>query len=87
MDFIRGKCRYIQTGANDCTIDELNRGGYKFIHNIPIGGDNDYIIIDIIRKEWTYGEWGTEPFGNAIDLNENYSHLDLTELTKFKYHY
>ena len=49
MDFIRGKCRYIQTGANDCTIDELNRGGYKFIQNIPIGGDNDYIIIDIIR--------------------------------------
>lgn len=86
MDYIRGKCRYILAPKSDYTIDELNRGEFRFIKNIAIGGDEDYIVIDIVRKEWTHGESGTEPFYDAISLNRDYSQLDLNELTKWKYH-
>ncbi len=85
MDFIRGKCRFTLAAKNDYTIDELNRGGYEYVENAVIGGDNDYIVIDNARKLWTYGEWGTKPFYDIITLNARYSHLPLNELVKWKY--
>lgn len=87
MNYIKAKCRFIITEKNDVTIDELNRGKFKFIENIVIGGDNDYIVVDIVRNEWTFGEFGYEPFFDSISLNSKYSDKNLSELVKYKYAY
>lgn len=39
---------------------------FKFIPNPANGGDDDYIIADMVFKEYTYGESGEEPFCDAM---------------------
>lgn len=85
MDLIGGKCRFTLCEKNDITINELNHSDFQYIENIVIGGDNDYIVIDFERKQWTYGEYGCQPFYDIIQLNSKYSHLSLSELVKWKY--
>lgn len=42
---------------------------FKYIPNPANGGDDDYIIADMVFREYTYGEDGTEPFCNVNALN------------------
>ena len=64
-------------------IDKV--AGFKFIPNPANGGDDDYIIADMVFKEYTYGEWGEDPFCNVNALNRDYRELRLKELINGKY--
>lgn len=44
----------------------------KFIRNNATGGDNDFIIFDSYRGEWTYGEHGVMPLCDSETLNRDY---------------
>lgn len=64
-------------------IDKV--AGFKFIPNPANGGDDDYIIADMVFKEYTYGESGEEPFYNVNALNRDFGELRLKELISGKY--
>lgn len=51
-------------------IDEV--ADFKFIPNPANGGDDDYIIADMVFKEYTYGESGEEPFCDVNALNRDF---------------
>lgn len=55
---------------------------FKYIPNPANGGDDDYIIADMVFKEYTYGEDGTEPFCNVNALNRDFGELRLKEIIK-----
>jgi hypothetical protein len=61
-------------------IDKV--AGFKFIPNPANGGDDDYIIADMVFREYTYGEDGTEPFCNVNALNRDFGELRLKEIIK-----
>lgn len=54
--------------------------GYRYIPNPSNGGDDDYIIVDLERKEFTHGESGYPPFYDIEELNWKYRDKDLKEL-------
>lgn len=56
--------------------------GFKFIPNPANGGDDDYIIADMVFKEYTYGEHGEEPFCDVNALNRDFGELRLKEIIK-----
>ena len=64
-------------------IDKV--AGFKFIPNPANGGDDDYIIADMVFKEYTYGESGEEPFCDVNALNRDFGDLRLKELINGKY--
>jgi hypothetical protein len=39
----------------------------------------------MVFKEYTYGEWGEDPFCNVNALNRDYGELRLRELINGKY--
>lgn len=53
---------------------------FKYIPNPANGGD--YIIADMVFREYTYGEDGTEPFCNVNALNRDFGELRLKEIIK-----
>ena len=55
---------------------------FKFIPNPANGGDDDYIIADMVFKEYTYGEHGEEPFCDVNALNRDFGELRLKEIIK-----
>lgn len=55
---------------------------FKYIPNPANGGDDDYIIADMVFREYTYGEDGTEPFYNVNALNRDFGELRLKEIIK-----
>lgn len=59
-------------------IDKV--AGFKFIPNPANGGD--YIIADMVFKEYTYGEHGEEPFCDVNALNRDFGELRLKEIIK-----
>lgn len=61
-------------------IDKV--AGFKFIPNPANGGDDDYIIADMVFKEYTYGEHGEEPFCDVNALNRDFGELRLKEIIK-----
>lgn len=58
---------------------------FKFIPNPANGGDDDYIVADMVFKEYTYGESGEEPFCDVNALNRDFGDLRLKELINGKY--
>ena len=54
-----------------------------FIPNPANGGD--YIVADMVFKEYTYGESGEEPFCDVNALNRDFGDLRLKELINGKY--
>lgn len=62
---------------------DINKvAGFKYIPNPANGGDDDYIIADMVFREYTYGEDGTEPFCNVNALNRDFGELRLKEIIK-----
>lgn len=55
---------------------------FKYIPNPANGGDDDYIIADMVFREYTYREDGTEPFCNVNALNRDFGELRLKEIIK-----
>lgn len=55
---------------------------FKYIPNPANGGDDDYIIADMVFKEYTYGEHGEEPFCDVNALNRDFGELRLKEIIK-----
>lgn len=60
---------------------------YKEIPNPFNGGDDDYIILDFLNKEFTWGENGFAPFCYLDDLNTNYIKHNLKELISIRTFY
>ena len=58
---------------------------FKFIPNPANGGDDDYIVADMVFKEYTYGESGEEPFCDVNALNRDFGDLRLKELINGRY--
>lgn len=58
---------------------------FKFIPNPANGGNDDYIVADMVFKEYTYGESGEEPFCDVNALNRDFGDLRLKELINGKY--
>lgn len=58
-------------------VNKLNEIGYK---NIPDsnGGDNDFIMVDSLRKEYIWCEYGFGPFCSERDM-ELYEYSKSTE--------
>lgn len=56
---------------------------FKFIPNPANGGD--YIVADMVFKEYTYGESGEEPFCDVNALNRDFGDLRLKELINGRY--
>lgn len=54
---------------------------FKFIPNPANGGGDDYIVADMVFKEYTYGE----PFCDVNALNRDFGDLRLKELINGKY--
>ena len=55
---------------------------FKYIPNPANGGDDDYIIADMVFREYTYGEHGEEPFCDVNALNRDFGELRLKEIIK-----
>lgn len=53
---------------------------FKYIPNPYNGGDDDFIVADMIRKEYTYGEYGSELFSDINALNRDYYNFTIKEL-------
>lgn len=62
--------------------DHEIKSKHKFIPNPANGGDDDYIIADMVFKEYTYGEHGEEPFCDVNALNRDFGELRLKEIIK-----
>lgn len=75
---MRNHFKFIRVEKDE--IDKLN--DYKYVHNQYNGGDNDFIIADTVKKEYTYGEDGELPFCDIISLNRNYSNMSLKDVIK-----
>lgn len=45
----------------------LTQEGFKEIYGMT-GGDDDFICIDTMRKEWCYCEYGSRPFCNHDEM-------------------
>lgn len=58
---------------------------FKYIPNPYNGGDDDFIIADMIRKEYTYGEYGSELFSDINALNRDFYNYTIKELIKEQY--
>lgn len=64
--------------------DYLVNNGYS---HVPNPGCRDYIIVDTINKEFTYGEWGVGPFCDVSKLNKYHESKNLKELMSGEYFY
>lgn len=55
-------------------VDKLHEIGYKRVPDL-IGGDEDFIVIDVLRKEYIWCEFGVAPFcsDDAMIDYEKYS--------------
>lgn len=78
---IKGKHKFRHFEKSD--IDKV--ADFKFIPNPLNGGDDDFIVADMVFKEYTYGESGEEPFCCMGALNRDFGELRLKELIKPKY--
>ena len=65
-----GSTRYYIWEKNN-TNRTIQRWG-KFIKNPYTGGDDDFIVFDSYRGEWTYGEDGELPLCDQDLLNSKY---------------
>lgn len=74
------KCKHKFRHFEKEDIDKV--AGFKFIPNPANGGDDDYIIADMVFKEYTYGEHGEEPFCDVNALNRDFGELRLKEIIK-----
>ena len=52
---------------------------FKYIPNPANGGDDDYIIADMVFREYTYGEDGTEPRMTAPSNKEKFAIEDFAK--------
>lgn len=78
---VKGKHKFRRFEKSD--IDKV--ADFKFIPNPLNGGDDDFIVADMVFKEYTYGESGEEPFCCMNALNRDFGELRLKELIKPKY--
>lgn len=74
------KCKHKFRHFEKEDIDKV--ADFKFIPNPANGGDDDYIIADMVFKEYTYGEHGEEPFCDVNALNRDFGELRLKEIIK-----
>ena len=74
------KCKHKFRHFEKEDIDKV--AGFKFIPNPANGGDDDYIVADMVFKEYTYGESGEEPFCDVNALNRDFGELRLKEIIK-----
>lgn len=51
----------------------------------PSANGGDYIVADMVFKEYTYGESGEEPFCDVNALNRDFGDLRLKELINGRY--
>lgn len=65
-------------------IEQIKRYA-KEIKNYYTGGDDDFIIFDIERGEYTYGECGEGFLGNVDVLEKHYKDKNLSEILKSNY--
>lgn len=77
------KCKHKFRHFEKEDIDKV--ADFKFIPNPANGGDDDYIVADMVFKEYTYGESGEEPFCDVNALNRDFGDLRLKELINGKY--
>lgn len=54
----------------------------KFIPNPANGGDDDFIVFDIFRGEYTFGENGFTPLCDQKELNDYYRDKNLDYIIK-----
>lgn len=54
----------------------------KFIPNPANGGDDDFIVLDIFRGEYTFGENGFTPLCDQKELNSYYIDKNLDYIIK-----
>lgn len=54
----------------------------KFIPNPENGGDDDFIVFDSFRGEYTFGENGFTPLCSTKELNKYYYNKDLSYIIK-----
>lgn len=78
---IKGKYRFRRFEKSD--TDKV--ANFKFIPNPLNGGDDDFIVADMVFMEYTYGKSGEEPFRRIDALNRDFVELRLKELIKPKY--
>ena len=74
------KCKHKFRHFEKEDIDKV--ADFKFIPNPANGGDDDYIVADMVFKEYTYGESGEEPFCDVNALNRDFGELRLKEIIK-----
>lgn len=77
------KCKHKFRHFEKEDIDKV--ADFKFIPNPANGGDDDYIVADMVFKEYTYGESGEEPFCDVNALNRDFGDLRLKELINGRY--
>lgn len=67
-------------------INNILYNGFKEI-NGNTGGDNDFICIDMLNKEWCWCESGFEPFSyeGLLPFQDKNGALKLTDLVKIRY--
>ena len=70
------KCKHKFRHFEKEDIDKV--ADFKFIPNPANGGDDDYIVADMVFKEYTYGE----PFCDVNALNRDFGELRLKEIIK-----
>jgi hypothetical protein len=66
-------------------VDFLNKNLYHFVYS-GTGGDDDYICIDTLNKEYCWCEWGDSVF-NQININkyqDKGKELRLSHLIKMR---
>lgn len=54
----------------------------KFVPNPENGGDDDFIVFDSYRGEYTFGENGFTPLCSLKELNNLYKEKDLSYIIK-----
>jgi hypothetical protein len=81
----------IQTDKNliNHIIDKLNEIGYIKIPDF-IGGDEDFLMIDTLRKEYIWCEYGFAPFCSdeemyQYEFNDNSHEINLKKLQDFRH--
>lgn len=58
---------------------------FKYIPNPYNGGDDDFLIVDMVFKEYTYGEYGSELFSDINSLNRDFKNYRISDLISLQY--
>lgn len=64
-------------------IEELKTDGFKEVANRN-GGDDDFLVIDTVNKEYVWCEWGFAPFCSYYELNKT-TNTTLADMVKDRY--